>query len=224
MILLCLKKQLGHYYWLTPLVVMIWPTGLALLALFDITPVSVNHSSVQNWLIGFPLNLLAIGIGIGIIADEIEKQTLEVTYTIPGGTRRIWLYSILACLLILVAATILLSLSCYLFISGLPSGGEFFRGFQGAVFFLIWAMALGCFFRSKLVASLLSLLTYAGLIFVNFDTRWSPLFNPASVASNAGEEVHIWMIQNHVGVTVLLGLLLVLSFARVDRVELMLKD
>ena len=57
-------------------------------------------------------------------------------------------------------------------------------------------------------------------------TRYSPLFNPLGLEGTgaSAEEILYWSIQNHIGIAVVILTLLVLTFARAERRELLLSD
>ena len=101
--------QLGRRAWLVPALALIWPAYRALALLFGWREQSFTEDDVQNGLIGVPVYLLAVGLGVRIIASEIEQRTLEVTYTVPGGAKRVWMAKLVGALLPLVVAALLVA-------------------------------------------------------------------------------------------------------------------
>ncbi len=77
----------GRRYWLVPLFPLVW-IGLQLLFLVaQFRQTAFAPADAQTVLIGLPLSVLGIGLGVSIIAGEIDRRTLEITYTVPGGRR-----------------------------------------------------------------------------------------------------------------------------------------
>ena len=46
--------------------------------------------TTRSGLIGVPLTMLAVFLGLRIIAGEIDGRSLEIAYTVPGGCERVW--------------------------------------------------------------------------------------------------------------------------------------
>src|SRR5690554_1146670 len=101
---LSLRLQLGKRFLIVPLIVLLWPAYHALTLVAGWRAQSFEPADAQNALIGFPLTVLAIGLGVRILAAEIEQRTLEVTYTVPGGAARVWISKLGAAALVLLAA------------------------------------------------------------------------------------------------------------------------
>lgn len=226
---LSLKLQLGKRFWLYPLLPLCWPAFLMLLRITGINSDSYSALSVQNILVGLPMVLLAIVIGMQIVSSEIEQRTLEVCYTVPGGARRIWQSKLCAALVLLLCAEALLAVFAWLVVGPFPPG-TLYRSLQGALFYLVLSMAFGAWFRNKMTAGMASLilLFFNGVVteMGNSQTRYSPLFNPLGLEGTgaSSEEIVYWLIQNHVGFAVLMLTLVVLTFARAERRELLLSD
>jgi hypothetical protein len=223
MTLLAVRLQLGQFFWLAPCLVLAWPLLHAGLAMARLNPIDFNAANAQNWLIGLPLNVLAIGIGIGVIADEIEQRTLEVTYTVPGGTRSIWIFKLVAAALVLLCAELLLALATLVFFAGFPLA-VLYRAFQGAAFFLVLATGAGALLGNKLSAALVCGGVLALMLALGFDNRWSPLFNPLAERYAASNLVAVWSLQNHIGVALVMIGIVSLSFSRAERRELLLRE
>jgi ABC-type transport system involved in multi-copper enzyme maturation permease subunit len=104
-------------------------------------------------LIGLPIYVIAVGLGVRIIAGEIEQHTLEVTYTVPGGAQRFWLSKLFAAMLPIVFSGALLAIIAAIFFTEYPII-VLYGSLQGAVVYLVLAMGLGALLRSELTAVL----------------------------------------------------------------------
>jgi ABC-type transport system involved in multi-copper enzyme maturation permease subunit len=223
---LALRWQLGRRAWLVAALALGWPAYHALSLLAGWRDTRFAPADAQNYLIGLPLIVLAIGLGVGIIAGEIEQRTLEVTYTVPGGARRVWLAKLLAAALPLLAACALLAVVTAAFFTSYPLPA-LYGALQGAAFYLVLAMGLGALLRSELTAALVT----AMVLFVNgflssfgeTPRRWSPLFNPLAVTDPNSSELLAWTIQNRIGVALLILALVALSCVRAERREQLLR-
>ena len=171
--------------------------------------------------------MLAIGLGVGIIAGEIEQRTLEVTYTVPGGARRVWLAKLLAAALPLLAAGALLAVVTAIFFTSYPLVA-LYGALQGAAFYLVLAMGLGALLKSEITAALVA----AMVLFLNgflggfgeVQRRWSPFFNPLGVRRlRARRTLLAWTIQNRIGIALLILALVALSCVRAERREQLLR-
>jgi hypothetical protein len=223
---LSLRLQLGRRFWIVPLLAMLWPAYQALTLLLGWRAQSFRPVEAQNYLIGFPLLVLGIGLGVRIIAGEIEQRTLEVTYTVPGGARRVWISKLVAAALsLLVAEGALAAITAALF-TAYPVAA-LYGAFQGAVFYLVVAMGLGALFRSEITAALVAgvVLTINGFLtgFGELATRWSPLFNPLGVDGTSPGTVLAWTVQNRIGGALVIAGLIALSCARAERREQLLR-
>lgn len=227
MLNLSMRLQLGRRFWVVPLLCLIWPLFQAFRILVLDETQGLSPSDAQNYLIGFPLVVLAIGLGIQIIAAEIEQRTLEVCYTVPGGAIRIWLSKIAAAAVLLIVAEIILALITVIFFTTFP-WSALYGAFQGAVFYLVLGMSFGALFGNRLTAGVVTaaLLVLNAFItgFGDNPTRYSPLFNPLAL-ENTGMvaiEVTAWTIQNRIGVALATLAIATLTFARADRREKLL--
>ena len=223
---LSLRWQLGRRRWLAPVLALGWPAYHALSLLAGWRDGRFTAAEAQNLLIGLPLNVLAIGLGVGIIAGEIEQRTLEVTYTVPGGARRVWVAKLLAAALPLLAAGALLAIITAAFFTSYPLLA-LYGAVQGAAFYLVLSMGLGALLKSEITAALLAaiVLFLNGLIggFGEIQRRWSPLFNPLGFTEADSSELLAWTIQNRIGVALLIFALVALSCVRADRREQLLR-
>lgn len=222
---LALRWQLGKRAWIVPLLALAWPAYRAFELIAGWRPRSFEPEHAQNMLIGVPLTVLAIFLGVRIIAGEIEHRTLEVTYTVPGGAGRVWITKLCAAALPLLAAAVLLGVITAVFFTPYPVGA-FYGAMQGAIFFLALSMGLGALLKSELTASLVAFVVL-GLIgflsgFGDIPRRWSPLFNPLSVESEAVDVV-AWTIQNRIGVALAVLALVALASVRTERREQLLR-
>jgi hypothetical protein len=224
---LALRWQLGRRMWLVPVLALGWPAFHAARLLAGWQDGRYAAVDAQNYLIGLPLFVLAIGLGVGIIAGEIEQRTLEVTYTVPGGARRVWLAKLLAAALPLLAAGVLLAVVTATFFTSYPLLA-LYGASQGAAFYLVLAMGLGALFKSEITAALVA----AMVLFLNgflssfgaVQRRWSPFFNPLAVADDASSsDLLAWTIQNRIGVALLILALVALSCVRAERREQLLR-
>lgn len=223
---LSLRLQLGPRFWILPLLAMVWPAYNALSLLLGWRDQSFSAENAQNGLIGFPLIVLAIGLGVRIIAGEIEQRTLEVTYTVPGGAQRVWISKLVAAALPLLVAEALLAAITAAFFTEYPLMA-LYGAFQGAAFYLVLAMGLGALFRSEITAALVAavVLTINGFVtgFGDLATRWSPLFNPLGARGASPADVLAWTVQNRVGVALIVIALVALSCTRAERREQLLR-
>jgi hypothetical protein len=226
LIKLSLRWQLGRRVWLAPVLALGWPAYHALSLLLGWRDTRFAPADAQNFLIGLPLIVLAIGLGVGIIAGEIEQRTLEVTYTVPGGARRVWLAKLLAASLPLLAAAALLAILTAAFFTSYPLVA-LYGAVQGAAFYLVVAMGLGALLKSEITAALLAamVLFLNGLLggFGEIQRRWSPLFNPLGVVDSSSSDLLAWTIQNRIGVALLILALVALSCVRAERREQLLR-
>ena len=223
---LSLRWQFGRRMWLAPVLALGWPAYHALSLLAGWRGTSFAAAEVQNFLLGLPLIVLAIGLGVGIIAGEIEQRTLEVTYTVPGGARRVWLAKLLAAALPLLAAGALLAVITAVFFTSYPLSA-LYGALQGAAFYLVLSMGLGALLKSEITAALLAamVLFLNGLLggFGEIQRRWSPLFNPLGVPDSNSGDLLAWTIQNRIGVALLILALVALSCVRAERREQLLR-
>lgn len=223
---LSLRLQLGQWFWLVPVVALIWPAYQALTLLAGWRLIDFDAADVQNRLVGFPLFVLAIGLGVRIIAGEIEQHTLEVTYTVPGGAQRVWISKIAAAIVPLAVAAALLAIITAAFFTSYPITA-LYGSMQGAIFYLVLSMGFGALLRSELTAVLI----VAVILFMNgvmtgfgdFQTRLSPFFNPLAVREDNQAEVLAWTIQNRIGMALMILALIALACVRAERREELLR-
>jgi hypothetical protein len=223
---LSLRLQLGRRGWLVPALALIWPAYSAVALLLGWREQSFIEREVQNGLIGLPIYLLAVGLGVRIIASEIEQRTLEVTYTVPGGAKRVWISKLIGALLPLALAGLLNAIFTAIFLTPYPLQ-VLYGALQGAAFYLVLGMGLGALFRSEITAALVGsvVLLLNGFVtgFGELQTRWSPLFNPVA-ANNVNEaDLLAFTLQNRIGFALLIVALAALACARAERREQLLR-
>jgi ABC-type transport system involved in multi-copper enzyme maturation permease subunit len=223
---LSLRLQLGRRFWAVPLLALAWPAYQALTLVAGWRGQSFNEADAQNALIGFPLVLLAIGLGVRVIAAEIEQRTLEVTYTVPGGASRVWISKLAAATLSLAAAAALLGVITAAFFTRYPLTAVY-GAMQAAVFYLVLAAGVGALFRSEITAALVALVVLVANAFLtgfgSAATRWSPFFNPLAVQNASASDVLAWTVQNRIGTALAIAALVALACARAERREKLLK-
>lgn len=223
---LSLRWQLGRRAWLAPALALGWPAYQAVAVLAGWSDERFTAADAQNFLIGLPLIVIAIGLGVRIIAGEIEQRTLEVTYTVPGGSRRVWLSKLLAAALVLLVASVLLAVVTVAFFTSYPLLA-LYGALQGAVFYLVLATGLGALLKSEITAALVAamILFLNGFLsgFGDVQRRWSPLFNPLSIDDANSSDLLAWTIQNRIGVALLILAIVALSCVRAERREQLLR-
>ena len=220
---LSLRLQLGRWVWLVPALALLWPSYQAISVLAGWR--QFEAADAQNSLLGIPLVVLAIGLGVRVIAAEIDQRTLEVAYTVPGGARRVWVAKLAAAALPLLGAGLLLAIIAALLFVRYPLAA-LYGALQGTAFYLVLAAGLGALFRNEISAALVAsvLLACNGFLtsFGNAQSRWSPLFNPLAVRDISESEIFAWTLQNRIGFALLILSLVTLTCARAERREKLL--
>jgi hypothetical protein len=215
----------GRRFWVAPLLTLLWPAFQAFRLLVGWQQTLFEPAAVQTALIGFPMIVLAIGLGVRVIADEIDRRTLEIAYTVPGGAHRVWLAKLVAAVGLLAAAEVLLAVSTYALFSAV-SVGALYGAFQEAVFYLVLAMAYAALARSEITGALLAVATLSlnGLFsgFGDNQVRAFPTFNPLRLRRVGPEEVLAFTIQNRIGTLLIITAVVALAFARAERREKLL--
>jgi ABC-type transport system involved in multi-copper enzyme maturation permease subunit len=225
---LSLRLQLGRWFWLIPILVLAWPGFLAVALVFGWFDASVSFGpeNAQSTLIGIPLYLVAVGLGVRVIAGEIEQRTLEVTYTVPGGAQRVWLSKLFAATIPIVVAGALLAIIAAAFFTEYPLLA-LYGSLQGAVVYLVLSMGFGALLRSEITAVLVVsvVLLMNGLMtgFGEAQSRLSPFFNPLAVREQFENEVLAWTIQNRIGYALFILAIYALACVRAERREQLLR-
>ena len=139
--ILSLRRVGGRSFWALVFLPSVWLAVLAAALASGWRETAFTPRDATFTLIGLPLAVLAIGLGVRIIAREIAQRTLEVVYTVPGGARRVWLPKVLGAVLLLAGAEALLGLATWWLFTDYPAAA-LYGAFQGAVFYLALAAAL----------------------------------------------------------------------------------
>jgi ABC-type transport system involved in multi-copper enzyme maturation permease subunit len=220
---LSLRVQLGRWVWLVPALALLWPSYHAITVL--VAPRQFNVADAQNGLIGIPLVVLAIGLGVRVIAAEIDQRTLEVAYTVPGGAGRVWVAKLAAAAVPLLGAWALLAIIAVVFFVRYPLSA-LYGALQGAAFYLVLAAGLGALLRNEITAALVAsiVLGLNGFLtgFGSVPSRWSPLFNPLVVKDISEAEIFAWTVQNRIGFALLIVALVTLTCGHTEQREKLL--
>lgn len=217
---LSLRAVAGRRAWLVALAPALWPVVLKGIQLLD--GEAYRADSVAGWLVGLPLGVLAIALGVRIVAGEIDARTIEIAYTVPGGSRRLWLARLGAAALLLAASALACGAVVFVALTGYPPSA-LYSAYQGALFLLAVATGFGALFRGVITGAMgaapvlaLSLLTEPPA------WRISPFFNPARLQSAEAADVLAWTVQNRIGIAIAIGMIVVLALLRAERREKML--
>jgi len=213
----------GRLFWILPIVPVLWVGFQVFRLLVEWRTEDYGPADAQTILIGMPMVVLAIVLGVRVVAGEIDQRTLEIAYTVPGGTHRVWLAKLTAAVAILVGAEVLLAAATFFFCTGFPAGA-LYGALQATVFYLVLAMGLSTLTKSEATGALLATGT---LIFNSFlqtaDLRISPFWNPARLADDYdAADILAWTTQNRIGFLLAIVAIVVLSFGRAERREKML--
>jgi hypothetical protein len=210
----------GKRYWLWPLVTLLWPAFKVFQRAINWVQLDYTPADAQVVLIGFPLTVLAIGLGVGVIAGELDGRTIEIAYTVPGGTQRIWLAKLGASVVLLLAAEGLLALATFVFCTDFPPVA-LYGALQAAVFYLVLSMSLAALCKSEAAGALLTCVVL-GLNWPFQSTRASPSFNPERFADSDPVDVLAWTVQNRIGFLLAIVAIAALAFGRAEHREKML--
>ena len=221
---LVLVMMAGRRYWLLPLLPLAWLVflQLELFSFFNVSP-----EAVQGLVLGVPMSLLGIFLGIRVIAGEIDDRSLELAYTVPGGSERLWRIKLIAAVTMLLVMEATLALVTVTLITGFPLGA-LYGAFQAACFYLVLSLSLATLFRSQIGGGVFTviLLGINGALtgFGNVQLRGSPFFNPYVIVGADSADVLAWTVQNRVGMLLLMAGILSLAFMRANRRERMLSS
>lgn len=219
------KLLAGRRFYFAAFVPLLWPAFQAFMLLVGGRQEDFRPESAQGTLIAFPLTCLAIFLGMRVIAGESDARRLEIAYTVPGGSQRVWLAKLLAGFAILLAAEAMLAVVAWAFFTSYPPGG-LYGAAQAATVYLVLSMGLAALFRSEVTGAMVSagVLTFNGLLtgFGDLQTRVSPFFNPAAIRDEDAAEILAHTVQNRIGFALLTLALTALAFTRAERRERML--
>ncbi len=216
------RMMAGRRYWIWPFAVLLWPLFQMIRLLVGWRDDSFAAAEAQNFLIGIPLTVLAMALGMRIIAGEVDARTLEIAYTVPGGTKRVWWAKIFGVMGILLAAEGLAALFTYVFLTSFPVEA-LYGAFQAAVLYGVLCMGLGALFKSESAGGLVAVaILGVNFVFQGAGSRLSPFFNPANFPNEEVAQVIAWTIQNRIGFVLVIAAVIALSFGRSDQRERML--
>ena len=216
----------GRHFYLLLLVAPLW-----ILALWSLKAVGIFNSfsggDAQVLMMGIPLIAIGIFLGLRIIASEISGRSLEIVYTVPGGSERVWWIKLLAAVLILLPIELLLAIGGWFFLSSFP-----LLALQGALqcalFFLVLAMGLSVLFRGEIAGAIGTALVLAFFLFVsgfgNNQIKYSPLYNPFAQTGIDPEVLIANTVQNRIGFLLVTLAILGLAFMRSNRREKLLSS
>lgn len=215
----------GRRYWLAALVPLVWPALQAVLLATGGREEGFERAAAQGTLIGLPLTVLAIFLGVRVIAGEIDARRLEIAYTVPGGSHRVWLAKLAAAFGILVVAEGLLALVAWTFFTAFPPSA-LYGALQAAAVYLVLAMGLATLFKSEVTGAMAVavVLSLNGLLtgFGDRQVRFSPFWNPEALPDNQASQALAWTLQNRIGFLLVVAALTALAFGRAERREKML--
>ena len=217
---LSLRLVAGQRFWLWPLVTLLWPAFKVFQRAINWIAVDFSPPDAQVAIIGFPLTVLAIGLGMSVIAGELDRRTIEIAYTVPGGTHRIWLAKLAAAIVLLLAACGLLAVATYVFCTGFPLVA-LYGAMQAAIFYLVLSMSLSALTKSEAAGALLTALVLGMNLFFQ-PTRASPSFNPEALSGSDPADLLAWTVQNRIGFALAILAVTALAFGRAENREKML--
>ena len=187
----------------------------------------MSPEGVQGLVLGVPMSLLGIFLGIRVIAGEIDDRSLELAYTVPGGSERLWRIKLIAAVTMLLVMEATLALVTVTLITGFPLGA-LYGAFQAACFYLVLSLSLATLFRSQIGGGVFTviLLGINGVLtgFGNAQLRGSPFFNPYVIVGADSTDLLAWTVQNRIGMLLLMAGILSLAFMRANRRERMLSS
>lgn len=215
----------GRRFWLVPFIPLAWTAFQALFLVTAADHQGFSPVSAQGTLIGLPLTVLAIFLGVRVIAGELDARRLEIVYTVPGGSHRVWFAKLAAALALLAAAEVLLALATWFFFTPFPVRA-LYGAFQPALVYLALATGLAALFKSEVTGAMVT----AGILFANGfltsfgdnPTRFSPFWNPLVRPDTEPTQLLAWALQNRLGFLLLAAALVALACARAERREKML--
>ncbi len=216
----------GRHFWIAMLLPLLWPACQAFFMLVGWRDSGFDESDAQA-LMGIPLSVLAIGLGIRIIADEMDRRTLEIAYTVPGGCHRVWLAKMAACFIMLLGSELLLALVTLALFTSFPLSAMY-GALQAALFYMIAGMAFSALFRNEITGAMAAVALFSanGIFsgFGNNQMRISPFFNPLAIRNGDANTIFAWTLQNRILFILLILAITLLTFSRVEKREKMLGD
>ena len=215
----------GRKFWIIIPLPLIW---LILKALFIMLGWSNGKLGPESahLLMSIPLAVVGMGLGIRLIAGEIDSRTLEIAYTVPGGCHRVWLAKIATSVSILLISELVQAFFTMVFFTSVTPG-TFYGVFQASVFYLVAGMGFAALFRSEITGAMVTVVLFAFNALIGFDRfqpRVSPFFNPLAIENTDKSQILSYTIQNRIFFMILIAALALLTFSRVERREKMLRD
>ena len=219
------KSVAGCRYWIAPLLPLTWIAFQVMRVAIRWRPEAYSPDEAQSILIGFPMIVLAVGLGVRVIAGEIELRTLEIAYTVPGGTKSIWLYKLGAAVLILIVAEALLVVAVDQFCTDVLFSAVY-GALQGAVVYLVLAMAMAALCKSEAAGALVVILLLSVNLMwqgaANTSPTLSPLWNPENLPDLDELELLARTLRNRIGCVLFVAAVAALAFGRAEQRERLL--
>jgi hypothetical protein len=216
------RLMAGKRFWIVIFLPLVWPVLQVLFIAVGWRDGKVTPADAQM-LMSLPLTIVAMGLGLRIIAGEIDSRTLEIAYTVPGGCHRVWLAKLATCFCLLFAGDLLLAVFTMVFLTSV-SMGAFYGVLQASVFYLVMGMALSAFYRSEITGAMATIVVYAITVLMGGSFRISPFFNPLALDKVENAQAVARVIQNRILFVILIVVISLLTFLRVERREKMLRD
>lgn len=220
---LAASTMVGKRFWLLPVLPLGWLLVLAGMTLTGMRVGGFEPASAQNLLIGVPITVLAVFLGLRVIAGEVDGRSLEIAFTVPGGCERVWWTKLAGACMMLVVAEALLAVASWFFFTRFPLAA-LYGALQPALFYLVLSMALATLFRSEVAGAMATaaVLGFNFLIGAEQQVRVSPFFNPLAAQSQDPAQILAWTVQNRIGIALVAAGILALAFMRANRRERML--
>lgn len=215
------RLMAGKRFWVVIFLPLVWPILQVLFIAVGWTDSKLTPADA-HLVMSIPLSIVAMGLGLRIIAGEIDSRTLEIAYTVPGGCHRVWLAKIATCFCLLLSSELLLALFTMVFLTSV-SIGTFYGVLQASMFYLVMGMALSAFFRSELTGAMATIVVYAISLMAG-SSRISPFFNSLVLDKTEKAQAISYIIQNRIFFVILILVITLFTFLRVERREKMLRD
>lgn len=213
----------GKRFWLILLVAPVYLLCRWVLHYFRFN--EIHYTEIQGDILALPMVLIAIVLGLRLIAGEISGRTLEIIYTVPGGCERVWWSKLIAAFLILLPLEIILAIGGWFIFEPFPLF-MLYGAMQAAVFYLLAAMGFAVLFRSEVGGGIavFALLMFNGLItgFGENQLVVSPFFNPWMIEDAEFDQLLASSVRNRIAFVIAALIILLLTFMRSNRREKLL--
>jgi ABC-type transport system involved in multi-copper enzyme maturation permease subunit len=220
LVLLAARTVGGRRVFLLPLVPVAWPALLAVFAAMGGN--TYTASAVPAFLVGLPLGVLAIALGVRVVGGEVDARTLEIVYTVPGGAGKVFVARFVASALVVALALLPLALVVFVVFTSYDPRA-LFAALQAALVHLALATYLGALLRGTITAAMAATPVFAlSVLSAGSGLRISPFFNPVQLARYDPSDVLAWTVQNRIGMALLVVALVALALSRAERREAML--